>query len=103
MADTPQAKIKQGGYLFPNNKTNDSQPDFRGKISVGGKEFLASGWVRKDRDNMIAVSLTDPADLPPSGQGAARSSQGGAARAPAPAPASVPSGGIGEIFDDLPG
>lgn len=113
-------KNENSGYLFKNaNKNSEKQPDFRGKVTVNGKEFLVSGWSRvKDGEDMISISLTDPASLPPR-DGAARpaqaSSSGGSFnRAPAPAPASAPKsfqpqgqttqqGGIDDDlnFDDL--
>lgn len=89
------------GYLFPNKKAHDAQPDFRGKLTVDGKEWLVSGWEReKDGERMISLAVTDPSALPPrkappSGQGAAP------APASAPAPAAQ-GGGLGSIFDDLP-
>lgn len=87
------------GYLFPNKKTNDRQPDFRGRLNVNGTDFLLSGWVKqKDGEEMISVSVTDPATLPPRGGSAA---PGRAAPAPSTPPAA--SGGVGNIFDDLPG
>lgn len=108
------------GYLFPNEaKRTDAQPDYRGKITMDGKEFLLSGW-KKDKDGreMITISATDPATLP------SRPSQSGAPAAssqrsnPAPqrqGPPSPPAGGqssnqsggsldqgFGDIFDNLP-
>lgn len=59
-------KRENSGYLFPNkDKRTDKQPDFRGKMNMGGKEWLVSGWKRsKDGEEMISISLTDPATLP---------------------------------------
>ena len=89
-------KNENSGYLFKNaNKNSEKQPDFRGKVTVNGKEFLVSGWSRtKDGEDMISISLTDPATLPPR-DGAARPQQGGSSagsfnRAPAAAPAQKP-------------
>lgn len=66
-------KRDNGGYLFRNaDKRTEKQPDFRGKMTVGGKEWLVSGWTRmKDGSEMISISLTDPATLPPRENGAA--------------------------------
>ena len=91
------------GYLFPNKKSNDSQPDFRGKLTIDGKEWLVSGWKRsKDGEEMISLSVTDPASLPPR-KGA---DPGAAPARPASPPSGAPSaapGALGSIFDDLPG
>lgn len=77
------------GYLFPNKKTNDRQPDFRGKFTINGKEYLLSGWSRaKDGDNMITIQATDPATLPPKTGGSGGgfgAGQGGSAPRSAPA------------------
>lgn len=93
------------GYLFPNKKAHDRQPDFRGRVNVAGTDYLLSGWVRpKDGEEMISLSVTDPADLPPRG-----SSGGGSQKASAPTSQSssgappAAGGGVGNIFDDLPG
>ncbi len=48
------------GYLFPNEKKNEKSPDWRGKLSVDGREFWVSGWKKtKDSKEMITVSLTE--------------------------------------------
>ena len=75
-------KKENGGYLFTNsNKSTDKQPDWRGKLNIGGKEYLISGWNRsQDGSNMISLSATDPATLPPKGQGQ-QGGQGGYAGA----------------------
>ena len=59
-------KRDNSGYLFKNaNKRSEKQPDFRGKLTFQGKEWLVSGWNRnKDGEEMISISLTDPATLP---------------------------------------
>lgn len=64
--DQQKQKRENGGYLFRNaDKRTDKQPDFRGKMNIGGKEWLVSGWTRtKDGEEMISLSLTDPATLP---------------------------------------
>ena len=83
-----------GGYLFPNNKTNPKQPDWRGKATINGKEMLVSGWNRDTPDGqMISFSFTDPASLPPrgQGQGGQGNQQGGQSAAPQrQAPAAQP-------------
>lgn len=99
MSDQNRSRTNQG-YLFPNNKTNDRQPDYRGKLSVEGKEFLVSGWLReKDGEKMISLSLTDPATLPTSqkGGGGSRGDGGGSSSSGAS------DTGLGDIFEGLPG
>lgn len=99
MSDQNRSRTNQG-YLYPNNKSNDRQPDYRGKLSVEGKDFLVSGWIReKDGEKMISLALTDPATVP--------ASQGGGQK---PSGASGSGGsqssgdsGLGDIFEGLPG
>lgn len=88
------------GYLFPNKKAHDRQPDFRGRVNVSGKEFLLSGWIRpKDGEEMISISVTDPSTLPP------RAGQGASAPRASSSPPQGSSGSnaaVGDIFGDLP-
>lgn len=104
-----RGKKDNGGYLFRNaKKSSDKQPDYRGKVNVNGKEMLISGWIRQqDGEEMISLSLTDPATLPPkpgapgsapaasgsSGASASNASNAGGsfARQSAPAAAATPS------------
>lgn len=58
-------KNKNTGYLYPNEKKNERQPDFRGKVTIEGKEYLLSAWKReKDNAEILSISVTDPATLP---------------------------------------
>lgn len=83
-----KAKDKSG-YLYPNQKQNERQPDWRGKLTINGKEWLVSGWTRSDKDGMISLSVTDPADVP--GQGAGKGpSQAPGKAAPQRAPVARP-------------
>lgn len=69
MAEANKNTNKNTGYLFPNEKKNDRQPDFRGKATIEGKEFLISAWKRdKDGTSILSLSITDPSTLPPVGQ-----------------------------------
>ena len=34
------------GALFKNNKTKDSQPDYKGSVNVEGTEYWISGWIK---------------------------------------------------------
>lgn len=123
--DQQKQKRENGGYLFKNaDKRAEKQPDYRGKMNISGKEWLLSGWIRtKDGEEMISISLTDPATLPQRDGAPGGASRSGAPAAagsfarPAPAPAtqaggqpapaakafqpqaSKPAGGPG--FDDL--
>jgi len=89
------------GYLYPNERQNDRQPHYRGKLNVEGKEYNISAWVRDDT-GMLSISLTDPATLPAPGARAAAGGNPGSAPAPASGP-SAPASGMGDIWDDLPG
>lgn len=81
-----RGKKDNGGYLFRNaKKSSDKQPDYRGKVNVNGKEMLISGWLRQqDGEEMISISLTDPATLPQKpGPGGAPTGAGSPSGAPA--------------------
>lgn len=34
------------GVLFKNEKTKDSQPDYKGSVNVDGTEYWFSGWIK---------------------------------------------------------
>lgn len=58
------------GYLYPNDKKTERSPDWRGKVSVNGKDFYMSGWNKtKDGKDMITVSITEILPLPPKKKG----------------------------------
>ena len=106
-----QAK-DNSGYLFPNkNKSNEKQPDYRGKLTKDGKEWLVSGWKKmKDGDEMISISLTDPDSIPqrPGAAGGyqapAQKPAGAASPFTAPqAPQQSPQGGGCSDLDDIEG
>jgi uncharacterized protein (DUF736 family) len=49
------------GALFKNDKrTNDRQPQYRGRINANGVEFWVSAWVKKSRNgaNFMSLALT---------------------------------------------
>lgn len=102
----PNQPEKNRGYLFPNNKTNPAQPDFRGKLTVKGEAFLLSGWNReKDTPEgkvvMITVEATPASEVQPRGAGApaAAAAPAGAQSSPGAAPAADPDGAVfGDIF-----
>jgi len=46
------------GSLFRNdNKTNDSQPGYRGSCMIDGKEYWVSAWVKETRDGKKYFSM----------------------------------------------
>ena len=118
-------KRENSGYLFKNkDKRTDKQPDYRGKMNIGGKDWLVSGWTRnKDGEEMISIAVTDPASLPvreaPAASATPRQSGPAGGASPAsgpfarPAPAVAPAkafqpaagkaatGGAYEDFEDL--
>lgn len=91
-----QPNLQNKGYLYPNEKKQERQPDFRGKLNLDGKEWLISGW-NKGGEGMISLSLTDPSTLPAKQGG----TQGQAPSSGGSAPAAK--SGMGDIWDDLPG
>lgn len=54
------------GYLYENKEKQGKQPDFKGKIVIEGKEYLAAIWKSTDRNNeeYFNIKLTDPNNLP---------------------------------------
>lgn len=34
------------GVLFKNDKTKDTQPDYKGSVNVGGVDYWFSGWIK---------------------------------------------------------
>lgn len=107
---------KNTGYIIANDRANDRQPHYRGKVTVEGKEFWVSMWKKEPRDGkeMLSIELTDPATLPPRpGQQAQgqRAQQGGqnaprppAQQSSAPAPAAAQAAtppGEDKAFDDI--
>lgn len=41
------------GVMFPNNKTNERQPDLRGTATIGGVVYEVAGWKRKGKESGI--------------------------------------------------
>ncbi len=49
------------GTLFPNKKTSDIQPDYKGKIKVGEVEYDLAGWVKKtDKGQFLSLKISEP-------------------------------------------
>lgn len=109
-------KNSNRGYIAPNQKSNDRQPDWRGKATLDGKLWLVSGWFKNVTDNkgqtaqIVSLEYTDPDTLPPkpdqgSGQTyQAQSSSGAPSNSAAPSGQQTGSaggdGGAG-VFDDI--
>lgn len=56
-------KNNNTGALFKNkDKKTPNQPDYKGNVSIEGKKYLASGWIKQvpGKDDYISLSLTDP-------------------------------------------
>lgn len=110
-APAPAGKKNNSGYFIANERANDRQPHFRGKLDVEGKEYLVSVWEDAPRDGKAFYSLkiTDPATLPqrsaPAGGNNRPASSGqssGSSNAPAaPRPAAPPPPGEDKAFDDI--
>lgn len=46
------------GALFKNDKgDNPKRPDYRGKLDVGGVEYLISGWIMESKKGEKFMSL----------------------------------------------
>ena len=54
------------GVLFTQNKrTKETQPHYKGKLNVGGKDYEIAGWVRKSSktgEPFISLSISLPRD-----------------------------------------
>ena len=57
------------GALFANDKkTSDTQPDYKGQIRVGEKDYWISGWRKVSKNGMKYMSLAvKPTDQPAQG------------------------------------
>lgn len=84
-----------GGYIAKNTRrANDKQPHWRGKVRIGGKEYLLSLWERDGE--LMSLSVTDPETLP-----ARPASSGGNSGAPHSSSGGGSSSGDGDPFGDL--
>ena len=45
------------GAIFKNENTKETQPDYKGKLNVQGKDFDVSGWIRTSKDGKSFLSL----------------------------------------------
>ena len=50
------------GAIFKNNKTKESQPDYRGKVKVNDKEMEISLWVKESANGVkyFSASFQEP-------------------------------------------
>ena len=99
-ADSARPPKDMSGFLAKNDRrTNDRQPEYRGKVLIQGKDYLLSAWVRDD--GMLSIAVTDPATLPartPPSPGAP-SPNPTSTQPPAPAAGNLPAGDpFGDIF-----
>jgi uncharacterized protein (DUF736 family) len=49
---------QNSGALFSNEKTKETQPDYRGKADVNGKEMEISAWVKTSQNGKKYLSLS---------------------------------------------
>lgn len=89
-----------GGYVARNNRTNDRQPHWRGKVRVQGKEYLVSLWEKEGQPELMSMSLTDPETMPQRANPSSPSQKGPQASSSS---AGTPSGGddFGDLFGPL--
>lgn len=45
------------GVLFPNKKTNDKQPDYKGSVKIGGVDYYLAAWQRTSKANKPYLSV----------------------------------------------
>lgn len=57
-----QQKDLTGVLFFNAYKDKDTQPNFKGKITIEGKEYSLSAWERKDKNgnNYYSLQATSP-------------------------------------------
>lgn len=50
------------GAIFKNTKTKETQPDYRGKVNVNGKEMEVSLWVKESKTGTkyFSASFQEP-------------------------------------------
>lgn len=83
--------MKEGqGSLFKNEKQNDRQPDFKGRIMIGGAMYEVAGWQRTAQNGKNYISL----------QAALPREKTDAPASPVPAPSADDY--IEAVEDDLP-
>jgi uncharacterized protein (DUF736 family) len=49
------------GVLFTHAKKADNQPDYKGKINVGGKDYDLAGWVKQGKSGQfLSLKVSEP-------------------------------------------
>ena len=50
------------GAIFKNNKTKETQPDYKGKVNVNGKEMEIALWLKESSKGMkyFSCSFSEP-------------------------------------------
>ena len=76
------------GSIFKNQKTSESQPDYKGQCMVGGVEMWMSSWLKTGANGTKFMSFSFQPKEQQQAQPAARAK---------PAPAAAP-----EFDDDMP-
>ena len=68
---TDQYDDNERGCLFRNDKkTNDAQPDYRGKAKIDGKDWGLSGWIKTIQQGamqgqkMLSLAFSEPYQKP---------------------------------------
>ena len=46
------------GALFKNDGKQGNQPDYRGPLNVGGKDFEVSAWIKKSQAGKSFMSMS---------------------------------------------
>ena len=46
------------GALFKNDGKQGNQPDYRGPLNVGGKDFEVSAWIKKSQAGKSFISIS---------------------------------------------
>lgn len=50
-------EMKDGSFkLFKNNKTKETQPDYKGKIKIDGEELDLSAWINESKSGVKYMS-----------------------------------------------
>ena len=55
---TMETKQNTGAIFKNNNKTKDTQPDYRGKVNVEGKELEISLWLKESKQGVKYFSAS---------------------------------------------
>ena len=66
MTETNKNINSGSGYLYENKEKQGRQPDFKGRVTINGKEYLAAAWKKSDKqgEEFLSIAITDPDDLP---------------------------------------